>query len=325
MINFPTTTTSGNRPDGEYSFRFIGKVKYDQPRFVRAVLLFALLFSANQCLAQSLSLFTNSLPAEPAISDTRGRTLGVKFWSSQSGTISAIKFYRAAPSPRGYVALLFTAGGKLLGQVTMAQESGPVPGWQQAVFADLAQNTLVQNSLIHDNQLNGINAVAANGSAITNNDIYNNDASCVSPFGATANTGGIKVNSTDTITFSNNKIHDQAMGIWFDSWSNHVYVDSNEIYHTPGCAPGGAAIYFEIMLAGGTTTDNRISNNYIHDTSDQGFTMSSSGDTDIFGNAFSNTGGRPATVQSINSRRVARGSQMGYLPPRRISIGITTM
>jgi hypothetical protein len=104
----------------------------------------ALLFSGNHCLAQSLSLFTNTLPAEPAISDTRGRTLGVKFWSSQSGTISAIKFYRAAPSPQGYVALLFTAGGKLLGQVTMAQESGPVPGWQRAVFASplsIAANT----------------------------------------------------------------------------------------------------------------------------------------------------------------------------------------
>lgn len=68
----------------------------------------------------------------------------MKFWSTQPGTISAISFYRAATSPQGYVALLYAAGGKLLGQVTMAQESGPVPGWQQAVFASplsIAANT----------------------------------------------------------------------------------------------------------------------------------------------------------------------------------------
>ena len=70
------------------------------------LLLLTLLFSGNQCLAQSLSLFTNTTPAEPAISDTRGRTIGMKFWSTQPGTISAIRFYRAAPSPQGYVALL---------------------------------------------------------------------------------------------------------------------------------------------------------------------------------------------------------------------------
>jgi hypothetical protein len=104
----------------------------------------ALLFSANPCLAQSLSLFTNSLPAEPAILDTSARTVGVKFWSAQPGTISAIRFYRAAKSPQGYVALLYSAGGALLGQATLAQESGPVPGWQQAVFASpipIAANT----------------------------------------------------------------------------------------------------------------------------------------------------------------------------------------
>src|ERR1700732_5030190 len=86
------------------------------------VLLLALLVGGNQCRAQSLSLFANSLPAEPAVSSTGAITLGVKFWSTQAGTISAIKFYRGATSPQGYVASLYSASGTLLGRVKMAKE-----------------------------------------------------------------------------------------------------------------------------------------------------------------------------------------------------------
>jgi hypothetical protein len=108
------------------------------------LLPFALLLSGNQCLAQSLSLFTNTVPANQVVSSTSATTLGVKFWSTQSGTISAINFYRGATSAQGYVAMLYAASGTLLGSVTMAHESGPVPGWQQAVFASpipIAANT----------------------------------------------------------------------------------------------------------------------------------------------------------------------------------------
>ena len=38
-------------------------------------------------------------------------------------------------SPSGYVASLYSASRSLLGSVTMAHESGPVPGWQVATFA----------------------------------------------------------------------------------------------------------------------------------------------------------------------------------------------
>jgi hypothetical protein len=61
--------------------------------------------------------------------------VGVKFWSTQAGSISAIRFYRATTNPRGYIAGLYTASGSLLGSVAMQTESGPVPGWQVANFA----------------------------------------------------------------------------------------------------------------------------------------------------------------------------------------------
>jgi Domain of unknown function (DUF4082) len=106
-----------------------------------------LLTGGEECLAQSqptVSIFSNAVPADPVVSNSNAITLGVKFWSSKPGTISAIKFYRAATSSQGYVASLYSANGTLLGSVTMAAESGPIPGWQQAVFASpipIAANT----------------------------------------------------------------------------------------------------------------------------------------------------------------------------------------
>jgi len=74
-------------------------------------------------------------PANPVEADDSSITLGVKFWSSQAGTISAVRFYRGAVSPQGYVASLYAANGTLLASASIAHESGPVPGWQQADFA----------------------------------------------------------------------------------------------------------------------------------------------------------------------------------------------
>jgi hypothetical protein len=105
---------------------------------IELLLAWAILLSTNiNCSwAQSVSLFSGAVPATLAAVSTRPITLGLKFWSSQPGTISAISFFRGAESPNGYVARLYSADGRtLLGSVTMATESGPVPGWQHAVFA----------------------------------------------------------------------------------------------------------------------------------------------------------------------------------------------
>jgi hypothetical protein len=96
----------------------------------------ALLMSGTARSQSTVSMFTNVVPTAPVDKTTKPTTLGVKFWSSQAGSIAAILFYRAAKSPSGYVATLYSSNGStVLGSVTMATESGPVPGWQQAVFA----------------------------------------------------------------------------------------------------------------------------------------------------------------------------------------------
>src|SRR5215471_14485511 len=93
--------------------------------------LFAVAIGGNATCAQSITIFGNAVPKNP-IDNGSPVTLGVKFWSSQPGTLSGIRFYRAVASPQGYVAKLYTADGALLGSVTLAQESGLLPGWQEA-------------------------------------------------------------------------------------------------------------------------------------------------------------------------------------------------
>jgi Domain of unknown function (DUF4082) len=94
----------------------------------------AVAISGRVTCAQTISIFGDAVPINP-IDDGNAVTLGVKFWSSQPGAISGIRFYRAVGSPQGYVAKLYSADGTLLGSVTLAHESGPVAGWQIANFA----------------------------------------------------------------------------------------------------------------------------------------------------------------------------------------------
>jgi hypothetical protein len=114
-------------------------------------LSFAALVSAQNSSAQTISIFGNAVPSDPT-GGGKTVTLGVKFWSSQSGAISAIRFYRAAVSSRGYVANLYSAAGTLLGSATLAQGSGPVPGWQVANFRqpdpDLGEHDLYSGLLL---------------------------------------------------------------------------------------------------------------------------------------------------------------------------------
>ena len=78
-------------------------------------IVLALLTLGHAAAAQSpLTLFGNGTPKIPVDPDTNSVTLGVKFWSSQAGTIKGTPFYRAAQSASGYLARLYKADGTML-------------------------------------------------------------------------------------------------------------------------------------------------------------------------------------------------------------------
>jgi hypothetical protein len=68
--------------------------------------------------------------------------LGVKFRADSAGSITGIRFYKAATNTGTHIAHLWSRTGTLLGSATFSGESGS--GWQQANFATpipIAANT----------------------------------------------------------------------------------------------------------------------------------------------------------------------------------------
>lgn len=85
--------------------------------------------------AQTVSLFNDNTPLTAVDPDTNPVTLGVKFYSTEAGAVSGIRFYRAAQNASGYRVKLFTASGALLAQGISVADSCMIPCWEQINFA----------------------------------------------------------------------------------------------------------------------------------------------------------------------------------------------
>jgi Domain of unknown function (DUF4082) len=100
-------------------------------------IVLALLVLGHAAAAQSpLTLFGNGTPQIPIDPDTSSVTLGVKFWSSQTGTIKGIRFYRAAKSASGYIARLYKADATMLASKSVSSEPcSTFPCWEELDFS----------------------------------------------------------------------------------------------------------------------------------------------------------------------------------------------
>lgn len=93
-------------------------------------------FATSAAVAQSpVNIVGNAVPTNPVEADPNAVTLGVKFWSTQPGTVAGIRFYRGHSNKSGYTARLYTAAGSLLAQATTAKDTCTVPCWEQVNFA----------------------------------------------------------------------------------------------------------------------------------------------------------------------------------------------
>jgi Domain of unknown function (DUF4082) len=79
------------------------------------------------------SVFGSVTPAQADSGDGNAVELGVKFSSSQPGTITGIRFYKSARNGGTHVGSLWSAGGSLLAQATFADETAS--GWQSVSFS----------------------------------------------------------------------------------------------------------------------------------------------------------------------------------------------
>ena len=102
------------------------------PALILAFTTLVSLTTAEAAMAQS-SIFTSGSPAEVDSGDPGSVELGVKFKSDSAGSITGIRFYKAAANTGTHVGHLWTSGGQLLASATFASETAS--GWQQVDFA----------------------------------------------------------------------------------------------------------------------------------------------------------------------------------------------
>ena len=75
----------------------------------------------------------SATPAQIATNDPSAVELGVRFRADANGTITGVRFYKAATNTGTHVGTLWTNAGTLLATATFASETAS--GWQQVTFA----------------------------------------------------------------------------------------------------------------------------------------------------------------------------------------------
>jgi hypothetical protein len=89
--------------------------------------------TASSAIAPGDTLFDFGTPATVDSNDSLGNELGVKFTSDVTGTITGIRFYKAAANTGTHIGSLWTAGGQLLASATFTNETAS--GWQTVQFS----------------------------------------------------------------------------------------------------------------------------------------------------------------------------------------------
>jgi len=93
--------------------------------------------------SSTVSLFSGATPSTISVSDPNSVELGLKFQSSQIGSIAAIRFYKGPLNTGIHTAHLWTSGGSLLATATFSGETSS--GWQQVNLSpavQIAANTI---------------------------------------------------------------------------------------------------------------------------------------------------------------------------------------
>jgi len=96
-------------------------------------LVAALLIPASAAGAASDSIFGQSKPGTVDSGDSHSTVLGVKFSSEVAGSITGIRFYKAATNTGTHTGSLWSASGTLLASATFTTETAS--GWQQLNFS----------------------------------------------------------------------------------------------------------------------------------------------------------------------------------------------
>ena len=114
------------------------------------------------------TIFDFGTPTTIDSGDGNGVTLGVEFKAGAAGSITGVRFYKAAANTGTHVGALWSATGTQLASATFTNESAS--GWQQATFSNPVQIVPGQTYVASYYAPNGHYSVTASGlsSAVTN-------------------------------------------------------------------------------------------------------------------------------------------------------------
>jgi Domain of unknown function (DUF4082)/Fibronectin type III domain/Bacterial Ig domain len=88
---------------------------------------------ASSAVTPQDTIFEFATPSTVDTGDTSSVELGVKFTAEVSGTVTGVRFYKAATNTGTHIGSLWSATGTLLASATFSNESAS--GWQQVTFA----------------------------------------------------------------------------------------------------------------------------------------------------------------------------------------------
>ncbi len=100
-------------------------------------MIVALVVVPSVAAAATDTIFGNATPATVDSGDPTSVELGVKFKSEVAGSVTGIRFYKAATNTGTHIGSLWTAEGALLASATFTGESAS--GWQQVSFSQPVQ------------------------------------------------------------------------------------------------------------------------------------------------------------------------------------------
>jgi hypothetical protein len=143
--------------------------------------------------SSTVSLFSGATPLNVSVNDPNSVELGLKFQSSQAGTISAIRFYKGPLNTGAHTAHLWAATGTLLASANFSGETAS--GWQEAALSSPFPITA------------GVLYVASYhtaGNYSADSDYFASAAHAVGPLTAPAGTNGVYIYGTGVVCPSSN-------------------------------------------------------------------------------------------------------------------------
>jgi hypothetical protein len=159
--------------------------------------------TASNATTPQATLFEFSTPANPDSGDTTPVEVGTKFKADYNGTITGIRFYKAAANTGIHIGSLWSSTGTRLAQVTFSNESAS--GWQTATLSSPVSVTAGTTYVVSVFDPSG--HYSASGGALStpvDNGMLHTIADSVSPNGVFAytNTGTFPTGSYNATNYS---------------------------------------------------------------------------------------------------------------------------